>query len=150
MSASSNLVRIAALGDIHYERNAVPGSLPSLFSQINESADVLVLCGDLTDYGLPEEARALAREMAVIKIPIVAVLGNHDYESSQQDEIRSIVADAGVTTLDGDSTEILGIGFAGVKDSREGSGAGRSGRGVKTSSKNSCTKPWTRRSSRAG
>jgi Icc-related predicted phosphoesterase len=115
MPASKHLVRIAALGDIHYGRNAVPGSLQSIFSQINESADVLVLCGDLTDYGLPEEARALARELAVIKIPIVAVLGNHDYESSQPDEIRSIVADAGVTTLDGDSTEILGIGFAGVK-----------------------------------
>ncbi len=115
MTAFKDLVRIAALGDIHYGRNAVPGFLQSIFSQINESADILVLCGDLTDYGLPEEARALARELAVLKIPIVAVLGNHDYESSQQDEIRSILADAGVTTLDGDSTEILGIGFAGVK-----------------------------------
>ena len=75
-----------------------PGSLQPLFAQITESADMLVLCGDLTDYGLPEEARALAREIpARVKIPAVAVLGNHDYESGQQDEIRKILSDAGVS-----------------------------------------------------
>src|SRR5262249_44827783 len=81
-----------------------------------ETADILVLCGDLTDYGLPDEARAVAREMAAsLKMPAVAVLGNHDFESGQQDEVRRIFSDAGVIMLDGDSTEILGIGFAGVK-----------------------------------
>jgi Icc-related predicted phosphoesterase len=115
MRPTRSVVRIGAIGDLHYGRNAAAGSLQPLLSQITESADIFVLCGDLTDYGLPEEARALAREMAVVKIPTVAVLGNHDFESSQQDEMRAILGDAGITFLDGDSTEILGIGFAGVK-----------------------------------
>ena len=92
-----------------------PGALQPLFSQINDAADILVLCGDLTDYGLPEEARALTREMSPLKIPTVVVLGNHDYESGQQDEIRTILIDAGMAVLDGDTTEMHGIGFAGVK-----------------------------------
>jgi Icc-related predicted phosphoesterase len=115
MPAAKKTVRIAALGDIHYSRTAAPGLLQPLFTQISEAADILVLCGDLTDYGLAEEARALLREMSVLKIPVVAVLGNHDFESSQQDEIRRVLLDGGVVPLDGDSTEILGVGFAGVK-----------------------------------
>ena len=113
---TNETVRIAAVGDLHYGRTSAPGALQPLFSQISQSADVLVLCGDLTDYGLAEEARALVREIVgVLKIPAVAVLGNHDVESNQQDEIRKILADAGIVTLDGDTTEIHGVGFAGVK-----------------------------------
>lgn len=109
-------VRIAALGDLHYGRTTPAGSLQSLFTQINDSADILALCGDLTDYGLVDEARALVKELIpTIKIPIVAVLGNHDFESGQQTEIVKILADAGVVTLDGETTEIHGIGFAGIK-----------------------------------
>ena len=116
MAAARDNVRIAALGDLHYSRTATPGTWRPLFAQISEAADILVICGDLTDYGLPEEAKALVNEIgAVLKIPSVAVLGNHDYESNQQDEIRRILADAGITVLDGDTTEIHGIGFAGVK-----------------------------------
>jgi Icc-related predicted phosphoesterase len=116
MAGPKDVVRIAAIGDLHYSRAAVAGSLQPLFSQITDSADVLVLCGDLTDYGQPDEARALAKEITTtLKIPIVAVLGNHDFESGQQDEIKKICADAGVVILDGDTTEIHGIGFAGVK-----------------------------------
>jgi Icc-related predicted phosphoesterase len=115
MPPAKDLVRIAALGDLHYNRAAAQGSLHALFSQISESADILVLCGDLTDYGLPEEARALVREMTSLKIPTVAVLGNHDFESGHQQELREILAGIGVVTLDGDSTEVLGIGFAGIK-----------------------------------
>ena len=115
MPAARDTIRIAALGDLHFSRNAVPGGLQPLFAQINDSADILVLCGDLTDYGLADEARALAREMSSIKIPAVGVLGNHDYESSQEVEVRQILSDAGLVLLDGDSTEVLGIGFAGVK-----------------------------------
>jgi Icc-related predicted phosphoesterase len=109
-------VRIAALGDLHFGRATAPGSLQSLFTQINESADILALCGDLTDYGLVDEARAVVKELVpTVKIPIVAVLGNHDYESGQQAEIAKVLADAGVVTLDGETTEIHGIGFAGIK-----------------------------------
>jgi Icc-related predicted phosphoesterase len=112
-----DLVRVAAIGDLHYGRTSASGALQPLFSQISQSADVLVLCGDVTDYGLADEARALiAREIAgVLKIPAVGVLGNHDFESNQQDEIKRILADAGIVMLDGDTTEIHGLGFAGVK-----------------------------------
>lgn len=110
------LVRIAALGDLHYGRTSAQGALTPLFQQVTDEADVLVLAGDLTDYGLPDEARALAREVtSALKIPAVGVLGNHDIESAQQDEVRRILTDAGIVILDGDSTEVLGIGFAGIK-----------------------------------
>src|SRR5436309_12261090 len=116
-------VRIAAIGDLHYSRTTSPGTLQTLFAQITEAADVLVLCGDLTDYGLADEARAFVKEFtATVKIPSVAVLGNHDFESGQQSEIRRIVTDAGIIVLDGDTTEVLGIGFAGVKDFAGGFG----------------------------
>ncbi|MEP6917781.1 MAG: metallophosphoesterase, partial [Acidobacteriota bacterium] len=82
MSVAKDIVRIAAVGDLHVSRSAPPGSLQSLFAQISESADLLVLCGDWTDYGLADEARALVREMGALKVPSVAVPGNHDYESS--------------------------------------------------------------------
>ena len=113
---SKDPVRIAAVGDLHYGRTTPPGSLQPLFSQINDSADILALCGDLTDYGLVDEARAFVKELIpTLKIPIVAVLGNHDFESGQQGEIVKVLADAGIATLDGETTEIEGIGFAGIK-----------------------------------
>jgi Icc-related predicted phosphoesterase len=116
MAPTKEIVRVAALGDLHHGKNAVQGSLQALFSQITEAADILVLCGDLTDYGQAEEARLLARELtATVKIPTVAVLGNHDYEAGQEAEICKILEDAGVAVLDGDSAEFHGVGFAGVK-----------------------------------
>ena len=116
MQSVKEVVRVAAVSDMHYGRAAPAGSLQPLFAQITQEADVLVMCGDLTDYGLPEEARAFVREVtSALKIPSVAVLGNHDYESGQQDEVRKILADGGIVMLDGDTTEIHGIGFAGIK-----------------------------------
>jgi Icc-related predicted phosphoesterase len=115
MTGTKDVVRIAAIGDIHHSRSAAAGSLQPLFAQISDSADVLVLCGDLTDYGLPEEAKAFAREIAAVRIPMVGVLGNHDFESGQQADVQRILGDAGVIMLDGDTTEVHGIGFAGVK-----------------------------------
>jgi Icc-related predicted phosphoesterase len=112
---SKDVVRIAAIGDLHFSRTTPAGSLQPLFARIVESADILVLAGDLTDYGLLEEARAFAKELAPAKLPTVAVLGNHDYESNQQDDIAKCLKDAGVAVLDGETTEIHGIGFAGVK-----------------------------------
>jgi Icc-related predicted phosphoesterase len=108
-------LRIAAVADIHCTRNS-QGAFQGLFAQIAASADILLLGGDLTAYGLPEEARILARELtAAAKMPIIAVLGNHEYESDKQEEVRQIVSDAGVRVLDGDACEINGVGFAGVK-----------------------------------
>lgn len=110
-----DIVRIAAIGDLHYGRMTPAGSLQPLFAQISETVDILTLAGDLTDYGLADEARAFVKELAPVRIPIVAVLGNHDVESNQQADIVTILQDAGVTVLDGETTEVHGIGFAGIK-----------------------------------
>ena len=124
---SADTIRIATIADIHYAKTS-QGMLLPLFTQINESADILVIAGDLTDYGLAEEARVLARDLTTsITIPVVAVLGNHDFESGEQDEVRQILVDAGVHMLDGDTVEIQGIGFAGVKGFAGGFGRGALG-----------------------
>ncbi|MDB4879887.1 MAG: hypothetical protein JWL60_1333 [Gemmatimonadetes bacterium] len=124
---TAETVRIAAVSDVHYAKTS-QGSLLPLFTQITERADVLVLAGDLTDYGLAEEARVLARDLTMaVKIPIVAVLGNHDFEAGETEEVRRILTDAGVHLLDGDSVEIHGIGFAGVKGFAGGFGRGALG-----------------------
>lgn len=91
------------------------GALQTLFARISESADMVLFPGDLTDYGLPEEAQILAKELTALRIPAAAVLGNHDFESDKAVEVSQILRDAGLTVLDGDSCEILGIGIAGVK-----------------------------------
>lgn len=108
-------VRIAAVGDLHFGRAGYGPPLRSLFAEVVERADVLALCGDLTDSGDPDEARALARALATATIPTVAVLGNHDCESGKLPEVSRILCDAGVHVLDGGSFEIFGVGFAGVK-----------------------------------
>ena len=108
-------LRIAAVADIHIKK-ASQGAIQPLFAKATESADVLLLCGDLTDYGQPEEARLLAKDItAALRIPAIGVLGNHDFEAGKQDEVTKILTDAGVTMLDGDSIEIHGVGFGGVK-----------------------------------
>jgi Icc-related predicted phosphoesterase len=107
-------VRVAAVGDLHCTKTS-QGAFQPLFARVAEAADVLLLAGDLTDYGHPDEARVLAREFASLRIPTAAVLGNHDLESDRKDEILQIIRDAGVTVLDGDACELQGIGVAGVK-----------------------------------
>jgi Icc-related predicted phosphoesterase len=108
-------MRIAATADLHFGK-ASTGVLQPLLSQITTEADVLVLAGDLTDYGTAEEARNFARELSAgVKIPIVAVLGNHDFESGAEVEIQRILVDQGVYLLDGGTCEVQGVGFAGVK-----------------------------------
>ncbi len=120
-------LKVAAIGDIHVAKGS-QGMFQPLFSQISASADVLLICGDFTDYGLPDEARILAKELtASLKIPVIAVLGNHDYESGHEAEIRDILADAGVAVLDGEATEVHGVGFAGIKGFCGGFGRGALG-----------------------
>jgi len=115
MTAAKDRVRVAAVADLHCTTTSV-AALQPLFAQVTASADVFLVAGDLTDYGLPEEAHALAKELtATVKIPVVAVLGNHDYESGKQDEVRRIFLDAGVRVLDGETCEVQGIGIAGIK-----------------------------------
>src|SRR3954463_2691624 len=109
-------LRIAAIADIHVKKAATFGTLKPLFEAASAEADVLLMCGDVTDYGLVEEAKILAREItASLRIPSIGVLGNHDFESGKAEEVVKILTDAGVTMLDGGSHEIEGVGFAGIK-----------------------------------
>jgi Icc-related predicted phosphoesterase len=115
LGTTNETLRLAAVADIHCSK-ANQSALHALFAQIQESADILLLCGDCTDTGLPEEAQLLAKElMATVKIPIVGVLGNHDYESGKEREVKEILANVGVSMLDGDTCVVRGVGFAGVK-----------------------------------
>ncbi len=107
-------IRLAAIGDIHYGRPQ--DSLQPAFAQIASTVDILLLLGDLTNTGLPDEAKKLAKDLtSSVKIPILGVLGNHDFESGRQNEVRDILREAGVSMLDGEAHEVQGIGFAGVK-----------------------------------
>ncbi|MBI5201268.1 MAG: metallophosphoesterase [Elusimicrobia bacterium] len=108
-------LRVAAVGDLHC-RAAPNEELRHLFAQAAQKADVLLLCGDLTDYGLPEEAKALTAVLGpAADLPVLAVLGNHDFESGKEAEVAKILSDAGVRILDGDGWEYRGVGFAGAK-----------------------------------
>ena len=108
-------MRIAATGDLHVGKSS-PGALQPLLSQITTGADVLVLAGDITDYGTADEARNVVKDLsASVRIPIVAVLGNHDFEAGHEADIQQILVDHGVCLLDGGTCEVQGVGFAGVK-----------------------------------
>ena len=119
-------VRFAAVGDVHVTKDSA-GTLRAFFAQACDAADVLLLCGDLTDYGTAEEAHVLADELGGVKIPIVAVLGNHDYESGTPEVVTEILTKAGVRVLDGEACEIEGIGIAGAKGFAGGFGRGSLG-----------------------
>jgi Icc-related predicted phosphoesterase len=120
------MLRVGAVADLHCTRTSA-GQLQPLFTQMSQVADVLLLGGDLTDNGLPEEAHILARELNAVKLPLIGVLGNHDFESGKQNEVCHILTDAGVRMLDGDACEIEGVGFAGVKGFAGGFGRGTLG-----------------------
>jgi Icc-related predicted phosphoesterase len=115
MPESPSPVRIAAVGDLHCSRTS-QGKLQPLFAEAARVADVLVLCGDLTDHGLAEEAHILTRELeAAGKLPVLAVLGNHDHEAGQAAELIDILRAGGVQVIEGEGIEVNGIGFAGAK-----------------------------------
>jgi Icc-related predicted phosphoesterase len=117
-------VRIGAVADVHYGRDAEKRLRP-VFETIAKQIDILLLGGDLTDFGLPEEAQVLARDLTeVVRIPIVAVLGNHDFEGGKENEVSSVLRDAGIRVLDGDAVEIKGVGIVGVKGFGGGFGRG--------------------------
>lgn len=116
-------MRIAATADLHftpqnYDRIREP------LSHVRDHADVLVIAGDLTNYGKPEEMHSLLNALVRLRIPIVAVLGNHDYESGQEQELIRLMTTEGIKVLDGSSYERDGIGFAGAKGFLGGFGRG--------------------------
>jgi len=107
-------MKVAAVADIHlkpddYEKNV------RQFSRANELADALVIAGDFTNHGMPDEMRACLAVLEHVHIPIIAVLGNHDHESGHQDELAGMLRLAGVHLLDGQCHEVDGVGFAGTK-----------------------------------
>jgi Icc-related predicted phosphoesterase len=111
---SARKLRVAAISDIHYGKHS-RGTLHDLFAEVSSKADVFLLCGDLTDYGLAEEAAELVVDLrAAVRVPILGVLGNHDFESGQPELVRNVLEQAGVTMFAGECTEIQGVGFAGV------------------------------------
>ena len=115
MSAKPDSLRVAAVGDLHVHQNS-PDSLQALFDKISQAADVLVLCGDLTHLGLPQEAEKLVSDRRACRIPVVAVLGNHDYQSGQQEEVKKVLRAGKITVLEETETfELNGVGFAGAK-----------------------------------
>jgi Icc-related predicted phosphoesterase len=116
-------VRIAAIGDLHVTENTA-NPYHELFVEMSGEADIIVLCGDLTNYGKTREAEILAEDIRAAKVPVVGVLGNHDYECGQPETVRHILHQAGMTILDEQAAEIEGIGFAGVKGFVGGFGRG--------------------------
>jgi Icc-related predicted phosphoesterase len=107
-------LKVASLGDLHVKEDRT-ASFRELFGEISHNANVLVLCGDLTDTGKPKEAEILAEDLRGCAIPVIGVLGNHDYESGQADKVAEILKSAGMHLLDGQSYEVDGVGFVGVK-----------------------------------
>jgi Icc-related predicted phosphoesterase len=112
------MIRVAAVGDVHFDRNS-QGRLRNHLDQIANQADVLLLAGDLTQTGHVDEARVLAEDLRGCRIPIVAVLGNHDYHADQVEEMTNLLESVGVAVLDGTAVKIkVGnseIGIAGIK-----------------------------------
>lgn len=111
---TNSKLKVASLGDLHVSEDRPP-ALRELFGEISRAADVLVLCGDLTELGKPKEAEILAEELRACSVPMVGVLGNHDYESGEADKVADILKSAGLHLLDGQSCEVDGVGFVGVK-----------------------------------
>jgi Icc-related predicted phosphoesterase len=115
MSEKPDNMRIAAVGDLHVHQNST-STLQALFDKVSQTADVLCLCGDLTHLGLRAEAELLANDLRVCRVPVVAVLGNHDYQSGQAAEVKKVLREAKVTVLEETETfELNGVGFAGAK-----------------------------------
>ena len=114
MATAPKPLRIAGLADLHVEETAAH-PYRDLFSEISDRADVLALCGDLTNFGKPAEAEILAEDLRSCSIPVLGVLGNHDLESGQGEEVVRILQQAGLCFLETRVREIAGVGFAGVK-----------------------------------
>lgn len=110
----SRPLKLAAIGDLHVGEDMLH-PYRDLFAKISAEADVLALCGDLTNFGKTPEAEILAEDLHACTIPVVGVLGNHDYDCGQAGEVARILHEAGMRVLDGEAFEIEGVGFAGCK-----------------------------------
>jgi len=116
-------MRIAATADLHFAAASHAALLEQL-GKARDEADVLVLAGDLTNYGQPAEMEPLLNALVRLRVPIIAVLGNHDYESGKEQDLMQMMTAGGIKVLDGTSYERDGIGFAGTKGFIGGFGRG--------------------------
>src|SRR6202171_2286795 len=116
-------MRIAATADLHFspERYA---KLKDQLDRVRDEADVFVLAGDLTNYGQPSGMEPLLNVLVRLRLPTVAVLGNHDYESGKEEELKRMMVAEGIKVLDGSAYERDGVGFAGTKGFVGGFGRG--------------------------
>jgi Icc-related predicted phosphoesterase len=114
MPTPEGKTRIAAVADIHVKQTD-KNKWVGFFKEVSQKADVLLICGDLTDTGDEEEAKVLCDELKACTIPIIAVLGNHDHEKGRHKLIRQILQNEHVHILDGESVVIGNVGFAGIK-----------------------------------
>ncbi len=122
----TDTITVAAIGDLHVSETC-HDRYRTMFEEISEAADVLALAGDLTNFGKIAEAEILAEDLRACTVPVVAVLGNHDYEAGQVDEVVRILQSAGVTMLGEQAIVIEGVGFAGAKGFIGGFGRGELG-----------------------
>jgi Icc-related predicted phosphoesterase len=123
MPAENETMTVAAIGDLHVTEGSV-APYRDMFAEISRVADVLLLCGDLTNFGKTSEAEILGEDIRTCDIPVLGVLGNHDFECGQPEEVTRILHEAGLTILDEQAVEIHGVGFAGVKGFMGGYGRG--------------------------
>jgi Icc-related predicted phosphoesterase len=123
MASENGKLRVAAIGDLHVQEDHV-SPYREMFAEISVNADVAVLCGDLTNFGRTKEAEILADDIKSCSIPVVGVLGNHDYECRQPEKVCEILTAAGMKVLNEQAVEIEGVGFAGVKGFMGGFGKG--------------------------
>jgi Icc-related predicted phosphoesterase len=119
-------ITVAAIGDLHVTEHD-EHQFKAVFAAMSRDADVAALCGDLTNFGKVREAELLAEDLKSLTIPTVAVLGNHDVEAGQTEEVIRILEQAGVIMLDEQAVVIAGVGFAGVKGFLGGFGRGELG-----------------------
>ena len=124
--STTEAVTLAAIGDLHVSETC-HNRYRALFEEISDAADVLALAGDLTNFGKPSEAEILAEDLRACTIPVVAVLGNHDYDCGVPQEVAAILQQAGVTVLGEQAAVVEGVGFAGAKGFIGGFGRGELG-----------------------
>lgn len=116
-------MRIAATADLHFSPQSYD-KIRDAMQRVRDEADVMILAGDLTNFGKVDEMHSLLNALVRIRVPIVAVLGNHDYESGLQEELIKMMTTEGIKVLDGSSYERDGVGFAGTKGFYGGFGRG--------------------------
>lgn len=112
---SARVLRIAAVGDFHCGGHGDASDLAEVFAGVAREADVLLLMGDMTTHGEPDQVEGFVSSLSGVELPMLAVLGNHDHETGRADQVARTLEDAGVRVLDGDAVEIEGVGFAGAK-----------------------------------